>query len=115
MTQPLNVSSFVPVQDLYEAARAVLAAKGGDPAAARAARDKLRRAVAAVEEAARVSAGLGRVRDRAEAIYVDSCHDVDIDAHNFTHHNGVDGYWVGAWLWVGDESAAEDDGAGAAP
>jgi hypothetical protein len=97
-TEVLQVCSFGPVQKLYEAA------KSGDS-------ESIAKAVAAIEKAYRESERLEHIRDLARDQYIDSNCDIDIDDANFTHHNGSDGYWVGAWLWISDEEGhvCDDD------
>lgn len=100
-----TVCSYAPVQRLYEAARSMVKR---DNAHSRA---RLVAAINALERVAEISDKLLHVRELARQAYVDSSCDIDIDEANLTHHNGDDGYWVGAWLWVSDEEAqqANDD------
>lgn len=104
-TKPVNghvleVCSFGKVDDLYQAARNFLAGTGT--------REALEKAVADVKHAADESESLEHIRDKAVDLYTSD--DIDIDHLNFTHHNGSDGYWVGAWLWVPEAGKEDEDG-----
>jgi len=61
-----------------------------------------------VESAAAGSDGLQHIRDRARELFRHG-DDLEIDQHNFTHHNETDGYWVGAWLFVRDREVKKED------
>ncbi len=101
----MSVCSFGAVQKLYEAAKYLLEQDDCDLELRL---SKLVRAVMDIEEAANVSEKLEHIREIARNEYIDSNCDIDIDTNGFTHHNGEPkeqggGYWVGAWLWVGEE------------
>lgn len=96
------VSSLQPVQDLYVAAKLLLAAQGNWLVSML----RLKRAVTAIEAAAADSSRLNEVRDLARELYTDTSNDIEIDDQSFTYSSGEGGYWVGAWLFVPDELVA---------
>lgn len=104
--QALQVCSFSPVQELYEAAKATVELLEGSR---RYKAERLIKAVEEIEKAARENDSLRRVQELARGIYSDHAEDIDIDSASFTHHNGESGYWVGAWLWVSEPDLVEGE------
>lgn len=98
------ISAFNPVQQLYEAALLALDPDGHTDDYVL---NRLADAVQKIEDCAEVSEGLKTVRLYAELMYGRSeaaGGEIQIDDAAFTHHNGTDGYWVWAWLWVPDNT-----------
>lgn len=46
---------------------------------------------------------LEHVRAKARELYRHG-EDIEIDRDALAHHNGSNGYWVGAWLWVHEDA-----------
>jgi hypothetical protein len=101
-----KLSDYVPIQDLYAAARGLLRLPRQ-----RSAWRRLKKAIRGVEHAARVSESLSHVRQVAERLYylgAPDCNAIEIDESNFTHPSGTGGYWVSAWLWVAEEDVSQN-------
>jgi hypothetical protein len=103
MAEPRTVHSHVAIQGLYETAKQFVDGSGS--------LEHLKDAVAAVDAAAdeNDSDEMAKIVEIARKTYVDSSCDVDIDNSMLHHHNGNNGYWVGAWLWVSDEQASRSE------
>lgn len=108
---------FEPVQTLYEAAREV-ALRGLNSAT----QHRLDAAIIAFEKSAaeqHTPAGEKAIAAAQEMVADPACMnngDIDIDVPGLHHHNGEDGWWVQAWVYVSDTEIApqSDDGTSSA-
>lgn len=97
-----TICSYGPIQRLYEAARqVVIDADTGDPS-------ELMEAVAALErECVENDNDPDAIKAHDAAQNWLRHEDGDID--DIVYHNGTDGWWVMAWLFVSDEQVSGDN------
>lgn len=105
----MKVTSYGDLQELYESVRTVLDAPDG---VAPELRSLLERPIRRLESTAVFRDGptgqkVLAIAQEIKPVEIDH-EEIQIDQEAIVYHNGDDGYWVLAWLFVSD-TAMEDD------
>ena len=104
---PVWIDSCEYIQDLYSATKDLLAGKRGAKAAAKRATQKLAELHGLFHGAAGRKAHDAAQELAANPRLLDA-NDIEVDNTTIGYHNGADGWWVHAWLFVSDESIGEE-------
>jgi len=101
----LRLTSFQPVQDLYEAAALAASAYSGTGS------EQLNKALDTVRKLIelRNTVTAQIVINKARDLHINSECDIDVDDGTMVYHNETDGWWVMGWLWVSELDLPDAD------